>query len=426
MFFVAGFLMFLTLFFTKDFFVSKLPFANKTTIGMVGAYDANNLPNNILLNVSKGLTSVDVNGNVSPALASSWSIDTNNKKYTFKLRKGIWFSDGTPFNSKSVNYNFSDAKIERPDDYTIVFTLKENYSPFLVTVSKPIFKKGFVGVGDYKINSIKFNGNFVESITLSSIKENYKSIKYEFYPTQASLKTAFVLGEVSEIRGITDIKFKNTTFDKFKGTSVQKGTDDTKLVALFYNTQDPVLSDNRLRKALTYAIPDNFSLGERNFSPFAKSSWVRSETAIADIRQDYNHSQLLMGESSASTSGKLVFEIKTLPQYEASANEISAAWKKLNIQSTVKVVDSIPPTFQIFLGDFNLTGDPDEYPLWHSGQPSNITKYRSLRIDKLLEDGRKEVSVDSRKQIYANFEKYILDDSPASFLFLPYSFDVTR
>lgn len=425
-FFVAGIFVFSFLFLTKDFFIGKVPFVQKQTVGLVGSYDINSLPAEILLSVSKGLTTVDNKGNISPSLASSWKIEDNGRKYTFRLIKNVVFSDGEKFTSKSINYGFSNVSIQRPDDYTIVFRLKDNYSPFLVTVSRPIFKKGFVGIGDYKVKNINLNGSFVESLSLSSNKDKYGSISYQFYPTQASLKTAYVLGEVSEVKGLTDVKFKKSFFSSFKSTKVTRTIDNTKLVSLFYNTKDGTLSDNRVRKALTYALPDSFPMGLRNSSPFPPDSWAKAESAVSEIRQDYNHSKLLLSESSASDGAKLSFEIKTLPQYEDAAKIIVGSWKKLDVNATVKVVDSIPSSFQIFLGDFNLSKDPDEYPLWHTGQSSNITRYKNLRIDKLLEDGRKEVNIEERKKIYSSFEKYILDDSPASFLYLPYSFDVVR
>lgn len=422
-FFVAGIVAFSLIFLTKDFFLNRLPFVHRQTLGLAGSYDINTLPSDILLNVSKGLTAVDEKGNISPSLASSWKIENGGNKYTFKLKRDVFFSDGEKFTSKTVSYSFKDVVIQRPDDYTIIFNLRDNYSPFLVTVSAPIFKKGFIGLSDFKIKNIRLNGNFVESIRLFSNKDKYESVDYQFYPTQDSLKTAFVLGEVTEISGLSDIKFKNSTFASFKSVKVAKTINSGKLVTLFYNTADALLSDNKVRKALTYALPDNFSTGERNPSPFALSSWARSESQVAEIKQDYNHSELLLSEAG---NPKLVLEIKTLPQYEDTAKTVSLAWSKLGIKTSIKVVDSIPPSFQIFLGDFNLSADPDEYPLWHSGQPNNITRYKNLRIDKLLEDGRKEVNAGERKKIYANFEKYLLDDSPASFLYLPYNFFVSR
>ena len=95
-------------------------------------------------------------------------------------------------------------------------------------------------------------------------------------------------------------------------------------------------------------------------------------------------------------------------------------------KSNIEVVETIPSSFQMFLGDINLAKDPDQYVLWHSEQNSNISGYKNLRIDKLLEDGRKTVDINTRKKIYSDFEKYILDDPPASFLYLPYTYEISR
>ena len=76
--------------------------------------------------------------------------------------------------------------------------------------------------------------------------------------------------------------------------------------------------------------------------------------------------------------------------------------------------------------DFNLSKDPDQYPLWHSGEQTNITKYKNLRIDKLLEDGRKNVDFNTRITIYNDFQKYLIEDTPASFLYFPYEYELIR
>ena len=129
----------------------------------------------------------------------------------FNLRSDIKFSDGKNINSRDINYNFSDAKVERPNKNTIVFKLKESFSPFLVTVSRPVFKKGFVGVGNYKITDVKLNGNFVESITLVSAKDRYNTKTYQFYPSVDALKLSFLMGEISKAEGLQDVNYKNVS-----------------------------------------------------------------------------------------------------------------------------------------------------------------------------------------------------------------------
>lgn len=424
LFFVIGLLGFFALKYVLDVIPDAFPFLSKQTVGYTGSYTLDDMPSSILLKVSEGLTKISDSGGISPDIASSWKIEDDGRKYTFFLRKDIYFTDGTHLTSKQVNYNFRDAKIEKPSEYIIVFKLKDAYSPFLITVSRPIFKKGFVGLGNYKVNNLKLNGNFLSSIELASGTQNPKNIKYTFFPTEDSLKTSFVLGETSQILGIHSLAFKDKPFSSFKSVKTQKTLNQRQLVALFYNTQDPIISDKKIRQALSYSIPDNFSQGLRNSGPFSPNSWANSEAGL--YTQDVTHAKDVLSSSSASKSSSFKFILKTLPQYKDTAVILKDSFKKIGINIQIQEVQMVPDNFQMFLGDFNLSKDPDQYLLWHSDQNNNITNYKNLRIDKLLEDGRKTNDLNERKKIYSDFQKYLLDDSPASFLYLPYIYDVSR
>jgi peptide/nickel transport system substrate-binding protein len=424
-YFGIGLLVFFLLSQTLPYFSILFPFTQKETIGIVGTYTTDSLPQEILAKISHGLTKTEADGIVKPDIAEKWKIAPSGKAYAFYLRKNVYFSDGTNLTSKDINYNFADVSVIRPDKYTIVFNLKDNYSPFLTTVSKPIFKKGYIGAGDYKVKRIQLNGDFVESVELYSEKY-HKTLTYQlFYPTFAALKTAFVLGEVSRITNLPDLNFNNTTFNSFKNVVIEKKTDHARLVTIFYNTRDKNLSSKTLREALSYAIPDSFSQGERNASPLPYFSYANQ--GASTNQEDLEHAKLLIDKSGTATeSGKLNFTIDTLSKYRETAQIIADTWKKLNIEIKIQVVDQVPTNFQIFLGEFNVSPDPDQYALWHSSQVNNITHYDNLRIDKLLEDGRKELDIQKRILIYTDFQKYLLSDPPASFLFFPYYYEISR
>jgi peptide/nickel transport system substrate-binding protein len=71
--------------------------------------------------------------------------------------------------------------------------------------------------------------------------------------------------------------------------------------------------------------------------------------------------------------------------------------------------------------------DPDQYSIWHSTQEAtNITHYENPRIDKLLEDGRSEIDLASRRRIYLDFQRFLVEDSPAAFLYYPATYTVSR
>ena len=424
--FLLGLIVFFILRFGVNYFIPLIPFTQQETIGLVGAYTAENLPPEIVEKISKGLTHVDSNAGIKPSIAKSWEIKNDGKKYIFHLKDNVYFNDGTKLTSDQINYNFLDVSVERPDAYTIVFNLKNSYSPFLITVSRPVFKKGFVGTGEYRVQAINLNGDFVQSIDLVSTKSDNRGISYQFYPTEESLKTAFVLGDASKIIRVKDTGFQNKDLISFPNAIVTKNIDYSQLVTLFYNTQNSNLSDKRLRQALSYAVSDSFPYGERNYGSFAPKSWV-SRDGLTSYQQDFQHAKLLLSETPGATkSASITLDLKTLPQYKKLASQIQMTWEKIGINTKITVVDYLPSTFEVFLGDFTVPKDPDQYSIWHSSHENNITKYKNLRIDKLLEDGRQTVDINERRKIYSDFQKYLLDDPPATFLYFPYVYEITR
>lgn len=427
--FLGGLIGFFFLIFFSSRFVHLFP--QKERVGLVGAYSLDKLPDVITQKLSRGLTSVSANGEVKPDLAESWQIKDNGKTYIFTLKRGIRFSNGTEVTSSTLGYVFKDVAIEEPNKYTIVFHLHDQYAPFLVTVSRPIFPRGLQGLGAYSISDIKINGNFISSLTLSQTTNKRHQVVYVFYPNQEALKTSFLLGETTEIDDIINTKLNKTDIATHKNVKVSRQTNYDQLVTLFYNTKDQVVSDNKLRKALTYSLPDTFSQGKRSYLPYAPQSIYFSKEAT--IRsQDIEHAKLLLDAvyTNASESSRPVLTITTLNKYHDLATSLAKEWKTLGVKVKVVDVDARPTSFQIYLGDFTIPKDPDQYMLWHSDQESNITKFRSLRIDKLLEDGRKTVNIKERKKIYDEFQKYLLDDAvidtPASFLYFPYTYTLRR
>ena len=88
--------------------------------------------------------------------------------------------------AEDVNYNFEDVSLEIIDDFQINFLLKDSFAPFPVAVSKPIFRKGFVSLGDYQVKKIEFNGEFVKTISLKSLNGEQRDTIIKFYPTEES------------------------------------------------------------------------------------------------------------------------------------------------------------------------------------------------------------------------------------------------
>lgn len=423
-FFIGGLIIFFAFLKFLDFLLPKVHLGKTDSIGIVGAYEVSGLPQVVLSDISIGLTQISDKGEIIPGIAKSWQVEDGGKSYIFLLKDDQYFTNGVKITPDKVQYPFANVAVSRPDRSTIIYTLKDPYVPFLITTSRPLLQKGFVGVGPYKIKDVKLNGDFVQSITLSSLKNPSLTKKYSFYPTDEALKIGYMMGEINKATGVVNPLFENKNMGTFSNTKVSKNTNHSTLVTLFYNTQDPLLSDKKIRNSLSYALPDEFSQGEKAESLYPPFFW--SYSPDYEKPQDFPRAKELLGESSATSSASVSIELKTLKKYVPVAKDIKKTWDLLGIKTKIVEVDEVPDTFQIFLGNFQVPKDPDQYSLWHSNEPNNISRYKNLRIDKYLEDGRKTVNQEERKQLYLDFQKYLHDDSPASFLYFPYEYTIER
>lgn len=419
---VVGILVFFSFIGLLNYYFRPLIFKTTENVGYVGTYTVQTLPREILDEVSYGLVRVDLDGSILPSAATSWTIG-NNKEYLFRLRPGIRFHNGEELTSSNVSFNFSDVTVKKIDKYTIKYFLKNPYSPFLVSVSSPIFGKKLNGIGRYKVDDIDLNGGFVRSITFSDTTKKDKKKKIYFYPTERALKIALMLGEVNKIFDLESTKIDKTDLSKWKSVKTHQSVNFKSLVTIFYNSDDSILNNKKIRQALNYALPAKIKLGERAFGPIPPGSIYFSQSPTYKI-SDIELAKTLLSTLDEPIGQELV--IQTTEGYQMAAIDIQKAWKKIGVRSKIKIVQDIPIDFQIFLFEIRIPEDPDQYVLWHSDQINNITHYKNLRIDKLLEDGRSITGVDKRKKIYADFQKYLSDDVPASFFYFPREFDLAK
>jgi peptide/nickel transport system substrate-binding protein len=80
-------------------------------------------------------------------------------------------------------------------------------------------------------------------------------------------------------------------------------------------------------------------------------------------------------------------------------------------------------SFDMLLYEIEITIDPDQYNLWHSLKSNypdlNISGYNYERVDILLEEARESSDLKVRKEKYALFQKYLMNDAPVVFLYHP-------
>jgi len=393
-----------------NFFV---PAINSTTvkIGMVGRFTTNTLPEKITGKISRGLTRVEADGNVVPDTAQSWETSDGGKTWTFKLRANVKWQDDKDLIAQDINYEFSDATIQVLNEKEIKFNLQSNFSAFPIILSKPIFKKGLLGLGDYKVQNISLVGGNVQKLTIKNKQKD--KIIYKFYPTEERLKLALKLGEVDMIEGLQDLD----EFTSWKTLHINKDIGYNNFVAIFFNTESEKFKDKTIRQALSYA------LDKETFSE------VRAISSISPYSWAYNPQvkKYLIDNEKAKDAKDISVKISTLPNLLGTAEKVARQWKEIGVNTEIEVTPNIPQDFDVFLATVDTPKDPDQYSLWHSTQEgTNISKYKNARIDKLLEDGRTELDTETRKKIYLDFQRFIVEDVPAIFLYHPIFYTVSR
>jgi peptide/nickel transport system substrate-binding protein len=391
-------------------------------IGITGRYKVTDLPASVVTDISEGLTTTDASGQVLPALATNWEVTNEGKTWIFHLSQDKYWQDGKKVTAEAVNYNFEGVTVEKPDETTIVFTLKDPFSPFGSVVSTPVFKKGLLGTGKWKVTNLSLVSGYVERMTLKDKEGNKKIIK--FYPTEDRTKLAFKLGEVDILKEIIDPQ----PLSDWKTAQVDSTVNQNRFVALFFNTKDPSLNKDQkeLRQALSYGIDKTQFEGDRALGPISPNSWTYN-SQIKAYDYDPIRAKELLAKLPDEARESINIKISTTSVLLPIAEKIINDWEEIGIKSSVQVVSTFPQEYQTFLAIYDIPKDPDQYATWHSTQKStNISKYENPRIDKLLEDGRLELDTAKRKKIYLDFQRYLLEDIPAVFLYHPLSYTVTR
>ncbi len=417
---LIGFGIGIVLFFVISLIIPFLGREGTYRIGVTGRFTTSTLPSNILAQIGNGLTKMNEDGTIEPDLASSWETPDRGRTWIFYLDQEKIWQDGKKITSDTINYQFSDLEIERPNESSIVFKLENPYSPFPGVVSRAVFKKGLLGTGEYKVKKISVSGGIVTQLQLES--EEKRRITYKFYPSEERTKLAFRLGEIDQIENLIN----PAPLDSWRGVKINKKDDLGEHVAIFLNTQDKYLSEKNLRQALSYAIDKEDFVEKRSISPISEISWAYNPQ-VKPYSFDPEKAKKTVSELPKELRDEMVINLATSSILLDRAEKIAKAWEAVGIKTNVQVYTVIPNDYQALLAIFDLPEDPDQYSIWHSTQTStNITRFSNPRIDKLLEDGRGELNLEERKKVYFDFQRFLVEDSPAIFLYYPTVYSVSR
>lgn len=388
------------------------------SIGYVGNYSIENIPSEILELATTSLVTSDDAGRPIPSLASHWTVSDDGKTYIVFLKDNQSWHDESLVDTSNLSIALTDVQITSLNNKALEFKLVNPISSFLQVLDKPIFKtKSFYGTGEYKIVKIDEIKGIVKRIVLRPKNPNFPDVEIKFYQTQLQAVQAFKIGDVkmAKIANISE-------FESWVNIDVEKSVDYSQIVTIFFNLEDPILASKDLRQALTYSINKTNFDGEIATGPISPKSW-----SFNDSLQSYNFN---VGKSKELLA-KLPntdFEI-TLhfsPGLKNLAESIESDWESIGIKTKIAEFTAPGEQFHALLAINQINPDPDQYSLWHSTQSdTNITSYKNVKVDKLLEDARGTLDESIRLENYLEFQQEIIEDLPAAFLYHPNKYSVS-
>lgn len=414
----AGFLFTLLLLNSYPLFTEFLQ-PKRYVIGVVGKYTDKSLPPMILNQISVGLTSLTSTGEASGSAASNWEIQDEGKLYTFHLKPLLW-QDGKKLVASDINYQLSGVELKAADDSSLQVRVKDPFAALPTILARPLLRPNLIGLGNYKVKYIRYKEDIISELLLEPVVPGFTSLHYRFYNDTPDAILAFKLGEINILSHIVSIE----DLSAWKNISIEPITLYDRYVGVFFNHQNQLFKEKEVRQALSYAVGP-FPSVEKAYSPISPFSWAYT-SKIRLYKYDTDTAVKILDKNPISSSSSVI-TISTLPSLIQTAQKIADDWKKVGVNTRIKVENSIPPDYDVFVLAQPIPSDPDQYQYWQSKQDqTNITHYNNVKIDKLLEDGRKTIDKDKRAKIYEDFQRYLVDDAPVIFLYHPKVYDVKR
>jgi len=426
LFFVIAFF---ALFFSRTFldFFAPILAINKNKVGILKQGTTNRLPLEILSLTSSSIIRYDKQGRFQAALANKWEIKDQGRQYFFYFPNNLVWQDGDAFTISDIDQTFIEfkgIKTEILDDYTLKFTLKKPLSSFPSVLTTPILKNNLVGINaSYKIGRVKYEYGELKQVYLLPVDKGLPHLTYKIYNVAEDLVLAYKLGEIDEF--VTNNQEVVKELSKWRNTKVERSIDYRKMVTLFINNNQAPFDNKNLRSALALGINyDNLNeFGEKALSPILPFSWAFG----SDLKEISYEPEIASSVLTNNNLGDQALTLYTAYELEPIAESIRLSLNEAGFNIEIRYLNYIPTNYQLFLTIWEPPIDPDQYVFWHQTQTQgNYSKLKNVKIDKLLEDGRNEISLLKRKQVYLKFQEVMMEEVPAVFILYPDLYTIKR
>ncbi|AGB24270.1 ABC-type dipeptide transport system, periplasmic component [Mycobacterium sp. JS623] len=415
----------------------------------------------VLENVFDTLVAPDANLEMRPGLAESWDVSPDQLAWTFHLRRGVTFHDGSPFTADDVVYSYRriiDQKLANADKFsavtgvtatdpsTVRITLKQP-TPNLLTnlggfkgvaiVSRRNVESGQiathpVGTGPFAFASQKSG----DSITLKASPTYWagppkvSGVTFRFISEPSTALSALQAGEIDWTDAIPPQR-----------VAALKGDDSITLAAtpsndywyLALNEARPPWNDVRVRQAIAYAIDRDAIVQATTYGTAVANQLAIPQgnpfyTPYDTYRHDIDKAKGLLAEARVAPKTLDMLVTTEYPETVTAAQIIADNLAPLGITVNIRTVDFATWLDEQNNGHFDMLMmgwlgniDPDDfyYAQHHTDGSSNAQKFSNREVDRLLDAGRVETNRNARADDYAKAATIIADEVSYIYLYNP-------
>ena len=414
------------------------------------------------------LFDIDEKLNIVPQLALSHETSADGKEMTIKLRPGVKFHDGEPFDAEAAKFSIErhltlQGSFRKPelaaldhvdvvDPLTIKLVLKTPFSPLIAQLTdragmmvspKAAREAGDkfglhpVCAGPYKfVERVQQDRMVFEKFADYWNKDNIFIDRVVFLPIVdptvrlANLKSGGL--DLIERVLATDIKEVRTNSTLVLSTAPEIGYFGLTINIANDKNKDPLSQSEKVRQALDLSI-DREAINQVVFNGefMPGNQWVSPvhpyyQKAFPVQPRDIAKAKALMKESGATLPVSVDLMIPKGAENEAVAQVLQSMAAEAGFDLKIRLIEFATSFKQAQAGEFQafLIGwsgriDPDgnSYVFLHSKAPQNDGGYSNPEADKALEDARLVTDPAQRKAIYEKLTKIVLHDEPLIYLY---------
>ena len=406
-------------------------------------------------NILEGLTKINLDGSITPLLAESWAIDPDGKSYTFRLRKGVKFSDGEAFDASDVKFSFERAKapgstnkakkavfdnisrIDVPDPATVIvvlnqadgnflFRMGENTAVILDPKSAPTTATRPVGTGPFKLE------NWAKGASITLTKNDafrnaaavkMKKVTFRFISDTAAQVAGLLAGDIDAMPRFQALQNLKQFQDDPRFSVVPGGTEGKTIVSI--NNKRKPFDDVRVRRALAAAI-DRKAVIDGSQEGYGKpigSHMVPSDAGYIDLTgaNPYNpeKAKALLKEAGVALPLNVTLTLPP-PEYARKGGEIVAAQlAKVGINAKIENMEWAQWLSGPFKGNFDLTMISHVEPLDFDryADPNYYWGYNSKAFNDLLAQYNGSADAKTRMKLLGDIQRQLATDAVNVYLY---------